>query len=72
MKLQSSDDDDIREEEEEVLRLRAEQTRYITAADAGLDDDSEEESDRELTMEVGHLCYQLLSCCWTLSCCLDN
>ncbi|CAN8284566.1 unnamed protein product [Cochlearia groenlandica] len=49
--LQSSDDEDLKEEEEEVLRLRAEQAGNITAADAGLESDSEEESDRELTME---------------------
>ncbi|AEC10301.1 Sas10/U3 ribonucleoprotein (Utp) family protein [Arabidopsis thaliana] len=47
----SSDDEDIKAEEEEVIRLRAEQLGSITAADAGLDDDSEEDSDRELTME---------------------
>ncbi|CAH8383806.1 unnamed protein product [Eruca vesicaria subsp. sativa] len=48
----SSDDENIKLEEDEVLRLRAEQTGSITAADAGLEDDSEEEeSDRELTME---------------------
>ncbi|CAE6047627.1 unnamed protein product [Arabidopsis arenosa] len=49
--LQSSDDEDLKAEEEEVIRLRREQLGSITAADAGLDDDSEEESDRELTME---------------------
>ncbi|ESQ38991.1 hypothetical protein EUTSA_v10001371mg [Eutrema salsugineum] len=49
--LQSSDDDeDLKAEEEEVKRLRAAQVGSITAADAGLEDDSEE-SDRELTME---------------------
>uniref|UniRef100_A0A0D3B6K0 non-specific serine/threonine protein kinase n=1 Tax=Brassica oleracea var. oleracea TaxID=109376 RepID=A0A0D3B6K0_BRAOL len=48
----SSDDEDLKLEEDEVLRMRAEQTGSITAADAGLEDDSEEEeSDRELTME---------------------
>ncbi|XP_018472607.1 protein THALLO isoform X1 [Raphanus sativus] len=48
----SSDDENLKLEEEEVLRMRAEQTGSITAADAGLEDDSEEEeSDRELTME---------------------
>ncbi|KAJ0239810.1 Uncharacterized protein HA466_0225350 [Hirschfeldia incana] len=49
----SSDDENLKLEEEEALRLRAEQTGSITAADAGLEDDSEEEedSDRELTME---------------------
>lgn len=52
LKLQSSDDEDLKAEEEEVLRLQAAQAGSITAADAGLDDDSEEESDRELTMEV--------------------
>lgn len=62
LKIQSSDDEDLKAEEEEVIRLRREQLGSITAADAGLDDDSEEESDRELTMEVGHGCYQLLSC----------
>lgn len=72
LKLQSSDDEDLKAEEEEVIRLRTEQLGSITAADAGLEDDSEEESDRELTMEVGHECYQLLSCSWNLSCCLDN
>ncbi|KFK37191.1 hypothetical protein AALP_AA4G225700 [Arabis alpina] len=45
----SSDNEDMIEEEKEVIRLRAEQTKHITAADAGLED--EEESDRELTME---------------------
>lgn len=60
LKLQSSDDEDLKAEEEEVIRLRTEQLGSITAADAGLEDDSEEESDRELTMEVGHECYQLL------------
>ncbi|XP_056865683.1 protein THALLO isoform X2 [Raphanus sativus] len=47
--LQSSDD-----EEEEVLRVRAEQIGSITEADAGLEDDSEDEEDRdrELTMEI--------------------
>ena len=56
MKNLSSDDEDLKLEEDEVLRMRAEQTGSITAADAGLEDDSEEEeSDRELTMEV---CYQ--------------
>ncbi|EOA26714.1 hypothetical protein CARUB_v10022797mg [Capsella rubella] len=49
--LQSSDDEDLKAEEAEVIRLRTEQLSSITAADAGLDDDSEEESDRELTME---------------------
>lgn len=75
LKFNSSDEEDMIEEEKEVIRLRAEQTRHITTADAGLDDDdddTEEESDRELTMEVGHLCYQLPSRRWTLSCCLDN
>ncbi|KAF8086058.1 hypothetical protein N665_0636s0030 [Sinapis alba] len=48
----SSDDENLKLEEDEALRLRAEQTGSITAADAGLEDDSEEEeSDRELTME---------------------
>lgn len=56
LKNLSSDDEDLKLEEDEVLRMRAEQTGSITAADAGLEDDSEEEeSDRELTMEV---CYQ--------------
>lgn len=72
LKILSSDDEDIKAEEEEVIRLRAEQLGSITAADAGLDDDSEEDSDRELTMEVGHGCYKLLSCSWKLSCCLDH
>ncbi|CAL9236787.1 unnamed protein product [Arabidopsis halleri] len=49
--IQSSDDEDLKAEEEEVIRLRREQLGSITAADAGLDDGSEEESDRELTME---------------------
>ncbi|XP_010517945.1 PREDICTED: something about silencing protein 10 isoform X1 [Camelina sativa] len=49
--LQSSDDEDLKAEEEEVIRLRREQLESITAADAGLDDDSEDDSDRELTME---------------------
>lgn len=53
LKNLSSDDEDLKLEEDEVLRMRAEQTGSITAADAGLEDDSEEEeSDRELTMEV--------------------
>ncbi|KAG2309585.1 hypothetical protein Bca52824_029333 [Brassica carinata] len=47
------DDEYLKAEEEEVLRLRAEQIGSITAADAGLEDGSEEEEerDRELTME---------------------
>ncbi|CAA7050503.1 unnamed protein product [Microthlaspi erraticum] len=51
IELRSSDDEDLKEEEKEVKRLRAEQYSSITEADAGLEDDSEEESDRELTME---------------------
>uniref|UniRef100_A0A1J3JPG3 Something about silencing protein 10 n=1 Tax=Noccaea caerulescens TaxID=107243 RepID=A0A1J3JPG3_NOCCA len=51
IELRSSDDEDLKEEEKEAKRLRAEQYAFITAADAGLEDDSEEESDRELTME---------------------
>ncbi|KAL1191204.1 Protein THALLO [Cardamine amara subsp. amara] len=51
IELQSSDDEDLKAEEEEALRLQAEQAGSITAADAGLDEDSDEESDRELTME---------------------
>ncbi|CAH2060658.1 unnamed protein product [Thlaspi arvense] len=46
-----SDDEDLIAEEKEAKRLRAEQLESITPADAGLEDDSEEESDRELTME---------------------
>ncbi|KAL0739958.1 hypothetical protein Bca4012_081471 [Brassica carinata] len=53
-KFSAVDDDEYlkAEEEEEVLRLRAEQAGSITAADAGLEDGSEEEErDRELTMK---------------------
>lgn len=57
MKIQSSDDESLAEEEEEVIRLQKEKAKTFSLEDFGLED----ESDRELTLEVlasafVHLC----------------
>lgn len=52
MKLQSSDDESAAEEEEEVIRLQKEHAKSLSMEDFGLEDASEDESDKELTMEV--------------------
>ncbi|KAI5678343.1 hypothetical protein M9H77_09293 [Catharanthus roseus] len=50
--LQSSDEEDPAEEEAEALRLQKEKAESLTAADFGLEEDSEDESDGEPTFEV--------------------
>ncbi|KAF5728782.1 something about silencing protein 10-like isoform X1 [Tripterygium wilfordii] len=49
--LQSSDDESPAEEEAEVLRLQKEKAKSLSMADMGLEDVSEVETDRELTLE---------------------
>ncbi|KAH7547581.1 hypothetical protein FEM48_Zijuj01G0325000 [Ziziphus jujuba var. spinosa] len=49
--LQSSDDESAAEEEEEVIRLQKEHAKSLSMEDFGLEDASEDESDKELTME---------------------
>lgn len=53
MKLQSSDDESLAEEEAEALRLQRKAAESLTMADVGLGDENQDESDKELTLEVG-------------------
>jgi U3 small nucleolar RNA-associated protein 3 len=50
MKDKSSDDDSAEEEEKEAVRIQREKTKSSTQEDFGLEDISENESDRELTL----------------------
>ena len=59
MKLQSSDDESAAEEEAEVIRLQKEYAKSLSMEDFGLEDSSQDESDRELTLEVRDT-YQLV------------
>lgn len=52
MKEKSSDDDSAEEEENEAERIRREKAKSSTLADFGFEDDSEDESNRELTLGV--------------------
>ena len=55
MKQQSSDDEGPLEEEKEVLRLQRQKAKSLSVEDFGLEDideDGNDESDRELTLEV--------------------
>ena len=52
LQLQSSDNESPAEEEEEVIRLQRENAKSMSMADFGIEDSSEDESDRELTLEV--------------------
>lgn len=56
MKIQSSDDESLAEEEEEVIRLQKEKAKTFALEDFGLED----ESDRELTLEVLASAFVLL------------
>lgn len=53
--MQSSDDESPAEEEAEVVRMLKERANSLAMEDFGLQDnsDSEDESDKELTLEVG-------------------
>ncbi|KAL5574728.1 hypothetical protein UlMin_016427 [Ulmus minor] len=51
VKLQSSDDEAPAEEEAEVIRLQRENAKSMSMEDFGLEDTSEDDSDRELTLE---------------------
>lgn len=53
MKQQSSGDESAKEEEAEVLRLQRERAKSATREDFGLEDICQNESDAELTFEVG-------------------
>lgn len=53
MKRQSSDDEDLAIEEEEALKLQRQKAKSLSMEDFGLEDVNEDESDRELTLEVG-------------------
>lgn len=70
--LQSSDEEDPVEEEREVLRLQKEKALYMTAADFGLEDgledDSEHESDGEPTIgvSISTVTYDVCYCCLCL------
>ncbi|KAK4422026.1 Something about silencing protein 10 [Sesamum alatum] len=48
---QSSDDEDAAEEEAEVLKLQSEKAKVLSMEDFGLEDDSQDETDREPTFE---------------------
>lgn len=53
MKRQSSDDEDLAIEEEEALKLQRQKAKFLSMEDFGLEDVvNEDESDRELTLEV--------------------
>ena len=52
MQLQSSDDESPAEEEAEVIRLQNERAKSMSMADFGAEDTSEDDGDRELTLEV--------------------
>ncbi|KAF3451037.1 hypothetical protein FNV43_RR07126 [Rhamnella rubrinervis] len=49
--LQSSDDESAAEEEAEVIRLQKDYAKSLSMEDFGLEDSSQDESDRELTLE---------------------
>lgn len=54
----SSDDEALKEEEEEILRLQRERNKDMSMADFGLQnvsEESEDDSERELTLEVNFL-----------------
>lgn len=53
---QSSDDEDAAEEEAEVLKLQSEKAKVLSMEDFGLEDASQDETDREPTFEeiLGH------------------
>lgn len=52
IKEKSSDDDSAEEEAREAERIRREKAKSSTREDFGLEDDSEDESNRESTFEV--------------------
>ncbi|GMI78914.1 EMBRYO DEFECTIVE 2777, Thallo [Hibiscus trionum] len=49
--LHSSDDEAPREEEEEVKEIQKERAKHLSIEDFGLEDSSEDETNRELTLE---------------------
>lgn len=52
LKATSSDEELLAEEEAEVLRMQREKAKSLSMEDFGLEDISEDESDRELTLGV--------------------
>lgn len=52
LKLHSSDDDAPMEEEDEVKEIQKERAKNLSIEDFGLEDASEDETNRELTLEV--------------------
>lgn len=59
LKLHSSDDEAPREEEEEVKEIQKERAKNLSIEDFGLEDASDDETNRELTLEVRFACYLL-------------
>lgn len=55
LKPQSSDDEDAADEEKEVLKLQSKRAKALTMEDFGLEDYSQDESDREPTFEVTNM-----------------
>ena len=52
LKLHSSDDEAPMEEEDEVKEIQKERAKNLSIEDFGLEDASEDETNRELTLEV--------------------
>lgn len=52
VQLLASDDDALAIEEEEVIHAQRENAKSMSMEDFGIEDTSEEESERELTLEV--------------------